>query len=205
MPKVVSGARIAARGALILVFVGVAEAALGALFYYLASTIATEQTAFTLTAYGLWALAAIFVVVGVVWRRRSKRKLRLLRNGKVARARIVEVDQTSVQINGSPLIRIRLLVEPPGRPPFEATVKEVLPQFLQSRLNADTVTVRYDPDDTGRVVVDWGSAVPDVAPDVTLPGFTRDGEALQPRPRHVPWAEPESPPHRSAFPERPPR
>ncbi len=86
----------------------------------------------------------------------------LQQSGVSARARIEEVWDTGWTINDNPVIGMKVLVLPPDRPAFTATIEKTTisriatPQFQPG----NTVPVRYDPKNPALVAVDFGGPAP---------------------------------------------
>jgi PDZ domain len=81
----------------------------------------------------------------------------LRQNGVSAPARILEIWDTGWTINGSPVIGMKVRVQPSDRPAFEATIKKTTisriatPQFQPGNV----IPVRFDPKDPTVVAVDF--------------------------------------------------
>lgn len=94
------------------------------------------------------------VVVGPIIRG-ALRNRRLRRHGGTAKATVVSVQQTSTQINDQPVCDIVLRIEPEGEEPFEATSRQVVAlTTLVELTRGAVVTVRYDPRDRRKVVLE---------------------------------------------------
>jgi hypothetical protein len=79
-------------------------------------------------------------------------------SGEPATATIVAVRQGRAMINLQPTIEIDLTVLRPSRPPYAATVKQVMPLTqLASAQPGRTVAVRVHPDDPASIWIDWAS------------------------------------------------
>jgi hypothetical protein len=79
--------------------------------------------------------------------------------GVAATAIIAAVAQTGMTINSQPSLRIDLTVMPDGRPPYPATVTEVVQQiFLAKAVPGRSVPIRVDPQDPGSIWIDWAQA-----------------------------------------------
>jgi hypothetical protein len=76
--------------------------------------------------------------------------------GEPARAVVLQVWDTGITVGHDPVIGLRLTVERPGQPPYEAVIKKSLvsrvhiPQFQPG----SHVPVRVDPQDPARVALD---------------------------------------------------
>lgn len=80
----------------------------------------------------------------------------LERVGLPAPAEILAVADTKELLNDNPIIRLDLLVRPPDRPPFRATVPRFMITYLQvpQFQPGKVIPVRYDPRDPSRVAPD---------------------------------------------------
>jgi Protein of unknown function (DUF3592) len=114
----------------------------------------------------LWGLviATAFVSFWAVYILRAARQMfglfgdvdtRLLQRGTPAEARVLEVSDTGVMINYNPVVRLRLEVLLPDRPP-STTDKELLVGRLQSRRYQPGMRLRVwvDPNKPQRVAVE---------------------------------------------------
>jgi hypothetical protein len=76
--------------------------------------------------------------------------------GEAASGTVVEVWDTGITVNDDPVIGLRLAVQRPGQPPYEAVINKSLvsrihvPQFQPGW----QVPVRVDPSDPARVALD---------------------------------------------------
>ena len=84
----------------------------------------------------------------------------LERVGLPAAAEILAVADTNEMLNDQHIVRLDLLVRPPDKPPFRATVPRFMITYLQvpQFQPGKVIPVRYDPRDPSRV-----------APDLDLP------------------------------------
>lgn len=98
--------------------------------------------------------SVVMVAVGVVLVRGAGATDRIARQGLAGTAEIVGVQQTGMFVNNNPQVALDLEVRVIGQSPYRATVKEVVPLVMLSRLQG-TVPVRVDPTDPQRVVVRW--------------------------------------------------
>ncbi|MFL5847265.1 MAG: hypothetical protein ACJ762_21520 [Solirubrobacteraceae bacterium] len=81
-------------------------------------------------------------------------------NGLDATATVVALRQGTAMINMQPLVEIDLTVIAPGRPPYPATVKQVIDQVSLARLTpGSSVAVKVDPVDAGSVWIDLMRAI----------------------------------------------
>lgn len=69
--------------------------------------------------------------------------------GEIAPAAVIGVEDTGTTVNNDPKIRVRLRVEPDGRPAFEVERKLLVSRVTFPR-SGEHVTVYFDPDDHDR-------------------------------------------------------
>lgn len=108
----------------------------------------------------IWVAVSLFLIllyalIGAAGRRRA----RLLREGVRGTAAVLSMEQTGVYVNEQPQVRMRLLVEADGIPPYEVERTEIVPLIALGALDEGELAVVVDPDDHGTVAIDWGAAV----------------------------------------------
>lgn len=88
---------------------------------------------------------------------RQAANLEILRTGVSAPAKVLEYAPTGILVNGeNPMVNLTVEVQPPGSPSFtaqtfgQAVAEASIPRYQPGR----TVTVRYDPGNLTRVVVE---------------------------------------------------
>jgi len=105
------------------------------------------------------------IAVGSVLLRRAWETARILRDGIAARATVVEATETGTRVNHQPQLRLRLSISRPDQPPYEVTIRRVIPFMLVPRLMAGRpLPVRVHPDRRDRVVIDWSGDSRERAP-----------------------------------------
>jgi hypothetical protein len=86
--------------------------------------------------------------------------LELQRTGTPAVATIIALADTGARINLTPMVRLTLLVEPDGRPPYPVTTETMLPLSASARAGVgQRVSVLVDPQRADRVLVRWDMPV----------------------------------------------
>jgi hypothetical protein len=79
---------------------------------------------------------------------------KLLRDGKPAKATILEVRSTGTRVNHEPLCELVVEVEPAGEPPFQNTFRQLIPvTSLAEYKRGAVVTVKYDPTDRKKMLL----------------------------------------------------
>ena len=112
------------------------------------------------------SVAALGVALGVWLLNKGLREGRILRSGLAGQASVVNVSETGMGVGGgnnqgggtayTPILRINLRVVVAGHPPYETSVKEIVPFVRRLQLQPGlTVAVKADPRRLSRVVIDW--------------------------------------------------
>ena len=105
-------------------------------------------------------VGAILLAVGVAIVGGQRRRRRVLAEGIAGTARITSVTQTNTMINNQPVMVLRLMVNIPDRPPYEAHLRQVIPFVLLMRAQpGSVVAVKVDPNQADRPVIDWNAPV----------------------------------------------
>jgi hypothetical protein len=150
-----------------------------------------------ITAWTFLPIGIVFLAVGIGVERMLGTRRRLLQTGTLSTATLQAVRETSMRVNGSPVVQLELVVDVPGRGPVRATMREVVPLTRLAALSPGTrIPVAVDRLDPSRMAIDWervGEAGPDhdhAAGLPEIPGFDlgqvtdqlqRMGIALDPR------------------------
>ncbi|MDG6108512.1 hypothetical protein Daura_14755 [Dactylosporangium aurantiacum] len=86
--------------------------------------------------------------------------LQLEQTGTPGAATILALVDTGTRINMVPLVRLNLLVEVNGMPPYPVTVESMLPLHASAQAGiGQRVSVKVDPHRAERVLVRWGMPV----------------------------------------------
>jgi hypothetical protein len=109
---------------------------------------------------GTWLLA-VALFGGTMWQFNSHNmaQARLKREGIPGTARVIAVEGTDVLINRRPQVRMRLVLELPGRAPAEITRVEVLPFAGYGIAPGRVLHVYVDPADPENMLIDWAAPV----------------------------------------------
>ena len=100
-------------------------------------------------------MGAGFIVAGRRAHRRAQKARRLRLEGIEAEGRVVSVRFTGTKINSVPQFEITVSVSLPGKPPYEASSKVLLPQHAASALTPGTVIhIRVDPQNPMEILVE---------------------------------------------------
>ena len=118
------------------------------------------------TAPGALALMAVIFVlvgllnggVGVMTMRAGRHRKRILSTGIAGSAVLREVRQTSVRINGQPLLALKLEVHLPDREPYRVKKRQVVQYLgLAGMQPGATLAVRVNPARLTDVEIDWNT------------------------------------------------
>lgn len=142
------------RGGRVLVALGIFELALAAGFWLILGGLPEAGSAMQLTAVLLGGVGVILLAVGLLWMRSAAKKDRISTTGVAGTGQIVGLGQTGMTVNDQPQVELDLLVTIPGRSPYRAKIKEIVPLIMLNRLQG-TLAVRVDPAEPEMVVVQW--------------------------------------------------
>lgn len=79
-----------------------------------------------------------------------------LEQGVPASAVITSMGETGTTVNEHPVVEFGLRVTPGGAPPYDVTVKQMLPRLLLGQVRPGlTVDVKVMPGDPNDVAIDW--------------------------------------------------
>jgi hypothetical protein len=130
-----------------------------------------------------WVILAFFLVAGItVWvakpdfllgpgwvacavlgglyflfmNRRADAEGELVETGIRGTAQILEATETGMYVNNYPRVKLKLLVDAPGVPPFEDTTTQTVPLLAIGRLTSGTpLTIYLKPEEPHDYVIDW--------------------------------------------------
>jgi len=137
-----------------LLLMGLFELVLTGGFWVLAGATPGGAGGMLVTAGILGVAGIVLVVIGVVLLRRAAAPDRISAKGVPGSGRIMGLRQTGTTINDQPQVELDLLVTIPGRSPYRAKVKEIVPLIMLNRLQG-TLPVRVDPARPQTVIVQW--------------------------------------------------
>ena len=147
---------IGRRGGRMLVLVALVELGLAAVFWLVFAEMAGADAgdAMRLTGAILGGVGVMLLLGGLLWMRGAAKKDRISATGVAGTGQIMGLGQTGVTVNDQPQVELDLLVTIPGRSPYRAKVKEIVPLIMLNRLQG-TLPVRVDPAEPDTVVVQW--------------------------------------------------
>jgi LSD1 subclass zinc finger protein len=83
--------------------------------------------------------------------RRRARFDRFMRIGLDATGRVIGAERTNLKVNGVPQYELRLRVIAASRPPYEVSVKELVPTMQMHSLMGSNIPIKIDPQDRNSV------------------------------------------------------
>ncbi len=115
----------------------------------------------------VFSLAATLVPIFLVFRWLGKMqadKRALLQAGAFGHARVLQLGQTGMTVNGAPQLQLVVEVTPatyPGyaqMPPFQTSFTQLIPMMAMARVQPGAIVpVRYDPANPARMTIDFGA------------------------------------------------
>ena len=142
-------------GGSILILVGLLQLALGAGFVLALGDLPYAGGGMMLTGGILFVVGVGLIIAGVIWLRRSADKDRISTTGLAGTGQITGLTQTGMMVNNQPVVKIEMLITVPGRQPYPASVREVVPLILLGSLGQGALPVRVDPARPDKIVVQW--------------------------------------------------
>jgi len=104
-------------------------------------------------------IVIIVMVMKAMQKSRAERE-RVLSTGAKAQGTVIRLSETGTYINNQPLVNIHLHVQSEGRPPFEATVQQVLSQLEIPRVQPGMkVVCAIDPQNPSKVAINLNAPV----------------------------------------------
>lgn len=144
-----------------LMITGIFEVALAGVFAAIGLLNDDIQGGFLVTAAILGVVGVGLIVWGLRAGARAAEARRIDETGIAGTATVVGLTQTGMFVNENPQVEMTLLVQVPGRAPYEATRKEIVPLILLGRLSSGTpLPVKVDRADPSNVIVDWDAPAP---------------------------------------------
>ena len=142
------------RNGRVLVLFALLELALAAVFWFVLGDASPAGDAMRLTAGILGLVGVVMLLVGLWMMRGAAKKDRISASGVAGTGTILGLRQTGLMVNEQPQVELELLVTIPGRSPYPAKVKEIVPLIMLSRLQG-TLPVRVDPAEPEAIVIQW--------------------------------------------------
>jgi hypothetical protein len=141
-----------------LIGTAVFELLLAAGFFFLG--IAKGISGMTLTGSILGIVGIGLLLFGIASRKKAAEAERIDETGLAGSAQIVGMTQTGMYLNNNPQIGLQLLVNVPGRNPYQTEVRQFVPLMLLGSLApGGTLPVKVDQQDPSKVVIDWDGGV----------------------------------------------
>lgn len=142
------------RNGRLLVLFALFELALAAVFWFVLGDAGPAGDAMRLTAGILGLVGVVMLLVGLWMMRGAAKKDRISTSGVAGTGAILGLRQTGLMVNEQPQVELELLVTIPGRSPYPAKVKEIVPLIMLNRLQG-TLPVRVDPAEPETIVIQW--------------------------------------------------
>ncbi len=130
------------------------ELALAAVFWFVLGDAGPAGDGMRLTAGILGLVGVVMLLFGLRMMRGAAKKDRISTAGVAGTGTILGLRQTGLMVNEQPQVELELLVTIPGRSPYPAKVKEIVPLIMLSRLQG-TLPVRVDPAEPETIVIQW--------------------------------------------------
>jgi hypothetical protein len=137
-----------------LLFMGLFELVLAGGLWLFSRAVPDASEGMLIAAGILVITGIVLLVVGVVLLRRAAATDRISTIGVPGTGQIVGLRQTGLMVNQQPQVELDLLVTVPGRAPYRAKAKEIVPLIMLNRLQG-TLPVRVDPARLETVIVQW--------------------------------------------------
>lgn len=116
-------------------------------------------TAYADVVQGVLVAAIVIVTMVTVLRalfRGPALRKQLAQTGVAGSAELLVVEQTGTRVNDQPMLRLRMLVHLPNKPPYTALHHEIVAQIHLSSIGPGVhVPVRVDPNDPTRMAIAW--------------------------------------------------
>ncbi|MFW6869023.1 hypothetical protein ACOACQ_16650 [Nocardioides sp. CPCC 206347] len=111
---------------------------------------------------------ALGLLIGTTRYRSQMKVYRLKLKGRPAQAQVLSFEQTGVEVNGEPLLSLKLRIHGNDVAPFEVEAKKIIPAMRMPLLYVGEIPVLIDPE-TQDWEFDWSSAGPVTSLPASLP------------------------------------
>ncbi len=102
------------------------------------------------------AVFVSFALMALIMFLKSKGQKNILQNGIKGTAELIRIEDTGIQINFKPQLRLYLKVNIPGKALYELEHKEAMDSWNMTRLQPGTVfNIIADPNKTDNIIIDW--------------------------------------------------
>jgi len=144
----------------VMLFVGLLFGGMGLVFVAVALTTPILHDSFLLTGGMLVPAGVMMFGLGVVMAVRRANAQRLEARGIAGQAQILGLSQTSVYVNGQPLVELQLQITTPMHAPYAVSRREAVPPIMLGRLTSgQPLPVMVDPAQPNNIVILWESAL----------------------------------------------
>jgi hypothetical protein len=152
----ISGSAGAIVNIVVMFFVGLLLLGMGIVFLVIAQNTPILESSFTLTGGILAATGLIMFVIGIIlWVRRANAQ-RVKATGVPGTALVLGVTQTSLYVNGQPMVELKLQVSTAMQAPYVVNKREAVPRMMMGRLTSgQPLPVMVDPAKPDNIVITW--------------------------------------------------
>jgi hypothetical protein len=154
----ISGSTGAAINIAVMFFVGLLLLGIGVVFVVIAENVPILETSFLSTG-GILAVVGLGMFVGGIfmWKKRANTQ-RVTATGVQGTAFVMNAAQTSMYVNGQPVVQLQLQVSTPTQAPYVVNKRETVPAMMMGRLSSgQPLPVRVDPAKPDNIVIMWES------------------------------------------------
>ncbi|MFG2042601.1 hypothetical protein [Dactylosporangium sp. NPDC048998] len=144
--------------AIVMFLVAAVEFMLGAGFLIAGTAGLVPEASTTFVSVGAALMLGSFLLfwLGMKFNFRAAQARALRDRGVVGTAQVLGARQTGVTLNDQPQVALDLRVTAPGHGTYDASVKDFVPFIALGMLGSGRpLTVRVDPHDRQRILVDW--------------------------------------------------
>lgn len=140
-------------------FMAAIQLGLGVLFVVLALSEPGLLGDMIFGALIFFVVGIILAVIGLRLRRSGQEAGRIAREGIAGQAVVTSATQTGMYLNNNPRVKMDLLVELPGRAPYQASRSEFIPLIMLGRLMSGApLPVTVDRNDPQKLLINWAEA-----------------------------------------------
>ena len=126
--------------------------AFGGLFLCIGGSLVAQGGTKNVVVGGCFIVGLVVMVLLVILAGTGDRR----KHGLRGEAQVLAAEETGLQINDRPVVRLRLRVQGPGVEPFETECKPVVPLTGLGLLSGGApLTVWFDPEDHTKFDIDW--------------------------------------------------
>ena len=152
----ISGSTGSMVGIVVMFFVGLLMFGMCALFIGIALSVDILHDSFLMTGGFLALVGVLMFGIGIaMWVKRANAK-RVQATGVPGQAMVMGVTQTSMYVNGAPVVELQLQVTTATAAPYVVTRRETVPPTMMGRLmSGQPLPVMVDPARPDNLVISW--------------------------------------------------